>query len=300
MATGETEPIFSAQNTARARRLLAAQAQLYTDAKRVHDIRIMTVVSLALLTIIVAVAVPDIRVVVGATGGSIAFLWSIISSDREKRRRREASFIQEEFDTQVFGLPWNDFAADHPSPTLITEAATRYRGNRTKDWYPNTRNVDRPLDVLICQRSNLGWGASMHRFYAACLTGALILLVALGLTVTLVARLSTPQALTAVCVPLLGPAREIIEMIRSNRESSETKAKTESKVLSLWNQGVRGTLAVSIDDCRSVQDRILSIRQSNAHIPDWLDRLRRTKNESLMQQSADYLIDEAIRFGKVT
>ena len=171
-------------------------------------------VALALLTITTALALPDARPVVGSIGGALTFLFSVLGSDREKRRRKEAAFVQEEFDTYVFDLPWNDFAADRPSPTLIAEAAARYTDGRTHDWYPDTDPVVRPLDVLICQRSNLGWGSSIHRFYAAVLSGVLVLLAVAGVVIALVIGLSFAHALIALLIPLLGPARELIELIR--------------------------------------------------------------------------------------
>ncbi|TWF81860.1 hypothetical protein FHX44_117805 [Pseudonocardia hierapolitana] len=299
MPRDKLTPIAVAQNSEYSTRLLAAQARLYTDAKNVHDVRVTIVLILSTVTIIAALMLPAIRPLIGATGGIAALLWSAVASDRERRRRREAAFVQEEFDTHVFNLPWNDLAADHPSPTLIAEAAARYRGNRTQDWYPDTKNVVRPLDVLICQRSNLGWGSSMHRYYAACLTGALLLLVVGAAAVSLVFHMSVVDMLTAVLVPLLAPLRELIEMIKANRDSGETKAKLEAKVLSLWSQGMRGPNLPTVSDCRAVQDRILGIRQSNAHVPDWLDSLRRNRTESIMQQSAAHLISEAIQHGRV-
>ncbi|MFE9843395.1 S-4TM family putative pore-forming effector [Streptomyces goshikiensis] len=299
MPSNRNTSIATAQNTERSQRLLAAQSRLYSDAKHIHDARVFIVVTLAITTAILAITLPSARPIVAATGGTVAFLWSVVGSEREKRRRREASNVQEEFDTQVFALPWNEMAADRPSPTLIAEAAARYRGNRTRDWYPDTRNVIRPLDVLICQRSNLGWGASMHRFYAACLTSCLIFIPAFGIAVSLLAKLSVVDALMVVLVPFLAAARELIEMIRANRESGETKAKTEAKILTLWNKGMQDPSTVTIDDCRAVQDRILSIRQSNAHVPDWLDGIRRNRNEALMQQSAEHLIEDAALHGRI-
>jgi Flp pilus assembly protein TadB len=300
MAPAARTPIAVAQNTDHSRRLLAAQSRLYTDAKKIHDGRVITVVLLALATIAVALAVPEARQAVAATGGAITFLWSVLGSSREKRRRREAASVQEEFDTHVFGIPANEFAVDRPSPTLIAEAASRYKGNRTKDWYPDPRPVIYPLDVLICQRSNLGWGSSVHRYYAACLVAALLGLVFLGFIVATVAGLSLVDALVAVLVPLLSPARELIEAIRANHESSDIKAKVESKVLRLWQRGMEDPKAVTAEDCRSVQDRILQIRQSNAHVPDWVDNMRRSRNESVMHESAQHLKEEAAQHGRTT
>ncbi|GAA4704267.1 S-4TM family putative pore-forming effector [Nocardioides conyzicola] len=297
--TSTPAEISVAQNTDRAQRLIAAQSRRYTDAKRLHDTRVITVTALAAATVITALALPDARIVVGTIGGAVAFLWSVLGGGREKRCRKQAAFMQEEFDTYVFDMPWNNMAAEHPSPTLITEAATRYRGNRTKDWYPDTAPVARPLDVLICQRSNLGWGASIHRLYAAILTGLLVTLVLAGTAIALIANLNATEILTVLLVPLLGPVRELIEMIRNNRDSADTKTSTENKVHNLWQRGLEPSGQVTIKDCRAVQDQILSIRQTNAHVPDWLDNLRRKRSETLMQQSAVHLIEEAVQHGKI-
>lgn len=290
--------ISVAQNTEYAQHMLAAQSRLYTDAKHLHDNRVVTVIALATVTVIVALAFPEARAAVGAIGGAITFLWSILASEREKRRRKQAAHVQEKFDTYVFDIPWNPMAADHPSPILIAEAASRYRGNRTQDWYPDTAPVVRPLDILICQRSNLGWGSSVHRFYAAILTGFLVVLLLAGASVAVISNLSATDALTAIVVPLLGPARELIEMIRNNRDSADTKSKAEAKVHGLWERALQGGGQVTIEDCRAVQDQILWIRQTNAHVPDWLDNIRRRRNETVMQQSAAQLIEEAQRHGR--
>lgn len=297
--TSTPPEISVAQNTDRAQRLIAAQSRRYTDAKGLHDTRVITVTALAVATVIAALAYPDARIVIGTIGGAVTFFWSVLGGGREKRCRKQAAFLQEEFDTYVFDMPWNNMAAEHPSPTLIADAAARYRGKRTKDWYPTTAPVARPLDILICQRSNLGWGASIHRLYAAILTGLLVALILTGTAVALTANLNATEVLTVLLVPLLGPARELIEMIRNNRDSADFKASTENKVHSLWRDGLEPSGQVTIEDCRAVQDQILTIRQTNAHVPDWLDNLRRKRSETLMQESATHLVEEAVQHGKI-
>jgi hypothetical protein len=289
------------QNTSYARDLLAAQSRLYSDAKIVHDVRVAIVTVLSLATIVAGILLPDLRIAIGAAGGACAFAWSILAGDRETRKRREAAAIQEVFDTYVFEIPWNDIAIDRPSPTSVAEAAARYRGNRTNDWYPDTQNVKRPLAILICQRSNLGWGSSMHRFYAACLLGATLLLTIIGIALVLTTTSSVTEALTSVLVPLLAPYRELIEMIRANREGADTKAKLEGKILGFWSKAMTNCdNQVAISDCRAIQDRILGIRQVNAHIPDWIDNKRRVRSEAAMHKSAQQLVEEAVQCGQTS
>jgi hypothetical protein len=99
-------------------------------------------------------------------------------------------------------------------------------------------------------------------------------------------------------VPILGPVRELIDMIRGNLDGADTKAKAENKVHSLWERGIQPDEKITINDCRAVQDQILNIRLTNAHVPDWLDNFRRDHSETLMQQSATHLIEQAVQHGK--
>lgn len=292
-------PIPVAQNTDRALRLLAAQRRLYSDAKVIHGTRLVAVGGGAALAVAAALVLPQGRSTLGLLTGSALLLLGVLGGAREKRRSREAAAVQEEFDTHVFGLPWNDMLVEHPSPTLIAEAARRYRGPSVRDWYPDTAEVVRPLDVLICQRSNLGWGSSMHRSWAAILCGVLVALVVLAMALGSLVGLPFGQTLAVIIAPLLAPLREIAEMIRANWENAQTKSRVEGKILDLWRRGLADPAAVTEADCCRVQDRISFLRQSNASVPDWLNRVRHAAQEATMRLSADHMIEEARRHGAV-
>src|SRR5699024_695617 len=237
------------------------------------------------------------HVVIGTVGGTVTFFWSVLGSGREKILRKQAAFVQEEFDTYVFDMPWNAWAAEHPSPMCIAEAADRYRGNRTKDWYPDTGTVARPLDVLICQRSNLGWGASIHRVYANLLIGLLTVFILLGPAIALIGNLTTAEALTTLVVPLLGPVRELLEMIRNNFQSCHTTARVQLKLHFLWHRALHDNQKITRAYSRTVHDQLPTTRHVNAHVPDWHDNPQRARNSALLRQSAAHLIEDAVRQG---
>lgn len=288
------------QNDPHAQRLLAAQARMYSQAKSMQHARFIVVCTLALGTVTTALLAPDVRSAVGLVGGVSTFLLSWLGGTRERRLVKDAAAVQEQFDTYVFDLPWNDLTAvDRVDPTRIAIAASSYRGSRTLDWYPPTDPVARPLDVLICQRSNLGWGAVVHRTFAALLIAALIVLVGAGIGVCLWAGLTLAEGLAAVGVPLLAPAREIRDLVNANRDSEDAKRKAESKIASLWRGAITHQTPVTVQDCRTIQDRILSIRLSNAHVPDWLDEWWRSRNETAMRDTAESLVYEATHAGLV-
>ncbi|GIH11223.1 hypothetical protein Rhe02_92900 [Rhizocola hellebori] len=292
-------PIGTTQNSDRALVLLAAQRRLYSDAKAMHNTRLLTVIAGATVAVIAAMAIPQWRASIGVITGIALLLVSFLGTAREKRKTKEALSVQEELDVMLFGLSWNDICAERPTVTLIADANERFSGDRNelRDWYPDTGNVPYPMNVLICQHSNLGWGTTLHRAWAASLTGALVTIVLLSLLIASLGKLGLVEALIAIFVPQLSVIKELIEMIRANHDSVQSKVTAENKVLALWRRGLADPASVTVGDCRTVQDKILQIRQSNAAIPDWFNKRMRRRLEVTMRASAAQMVAEASAHG---
>lgn len=289
--------IFAAQNTQDARRRVAAQARLYSEAKRLWLLRVAAVGVLAVATGAAALAAPSAaRTAVGVGGGFVLLLLSFVGGGVEKRKRHLAAAVQEEFDAGVFRLPWNDLDVARPSPTAIAQAAARYDGGRDNDWYPDTKSTNRPFDVLICQSSNLGWGAATHRTWAWLLAGAAAVLVAAVSAAAVVFDLKAPDVFAALVAPAFAPAKELGEQITSHFETSRDKEALETRLSAAWAAGLAGDVP-SEEFLRRVQDRMLAFRRRNHYVPDWLDLRLRAKNETAMATTAADRVDEAARAG---
>jgi hypothetical protein len=285
-------PINLRQEQPHAQRLLAAQSRLYSDAKDIRRLRLPATFALAALSVVASLVVPDARPGLGLAGAVLSLAWSALAFAPERRKRSTAVATQEEFDCYVYELPWKSSAVEHPSATTIAEAADRYKGDRLPDWCPKTGPLPRPLDVLVCQRSNLGWGTAAHRQYAYFLTGAL---VALSLGVAALAWLVDGGMFVAL--PLAAPAKELFELAREHRMSAESKESAEFKVRNVWDQALADASAVTVAECRDIQDLIMVIRRNNASVPDWFDNRRRKTYETSMRQSTEHYIEQAIAAG---
>ncbi|WP_410651912.1 S-4TM family putative pore-forming effector [Amycolatopsis sp. cmx-4-54] len=288
-----TGSIFDRQNTPRALRLLAAQRRLYSDSKVVHNLRMVAVFGGAGLTLLATLIFKDARILVGLISATVLLLIGVLGGVLEKRRSQEAATVQEEFDTYVFSLGWNDMLAERPSPTLVASAERRSTSSGLKNWYPDTKSVPRPLDILICQRSNVGWGASLHRLWATVLSFALAAMIAIVIGLGVLIDASLAETLAGLIAPILGPIRELAEMVRGHADNGRNKASLEVKILSSWRKGLDDLNSVTDADCRSVQDRIFMSRQSNLSIPNWINSIRQDALEYSMQASARHLIEEA-------
>lgn len=296
--TAPTSPaIFAAQNTQDARRKVAAQARLYSEAKRVWGLRVAAVFVLAAASGAAALAAADAaRTGIGVGVGVLLLVLSIVGGDVEKRKRLQAAAVQEEFDTGVFRLPWNDLDGARPSPTVIAQAAARYDGGRDKDWYPDTEGTHRPFDVLICQSSNLGWGSATHRAWAWILTAALASLAALVAGLVFLFHLDANDLFAAVIAPAVAPVKELVEQIKSHFETARDKADVDSRISSAWAAGMGGDVPTE-ELLRRVQDRILGFRRRNHYVPDWVDNRLRAKNETVMATTAADKVAESARAG---
>ncbi|MEU0037002.1 S-4TM family putative pore-forming effector [Streptomyces sp. NPDC006333] len=289
--------IYETQNSIACIKLLGAQRRLYSDAKNIYNLRISLVFASGILSILAASIFPDARLYIGAASAFIGFGVSLLGSSREKRKAREASSAQELFDVTVFGLPWNDVLAERPSSSLINEAALRYTQNDLQDWYTDTRSVPRPLDVLICQRSNLGWSISAHRAWAATIAGFTLFLICCTTALSLLLDATLAGALVGFYLPILPSVKEAVDIWRANMDSLQTKQKAEGKALVIWGRAIEHGERPSDNDCRRLQDCILMSRQSNAPIPDWFYTGRKKRSQKTMDMSVEDFVQEVTEAG---
>lgn len=297
MTLPTTPTIWDSQNTPDRRRLVAAFARLYTVAKSILAIRVAAVFGLAISSAGVALAKPDLRTLVGGGGGVLLLIISFAVGSVEKWYRMRAAATQEKFDTEVFQLPWNSLHADRPPQHVIAKAAGNYKGTRDSNWYADTGLTHRPFDVLICQASSFGWGATMHLIWGWILIASTMTIAGLIFTVGRTSGLTAGGIFVSLVIPSLAPFKEVGEQIKSNFEAAKTKENVERKIDDIWAKGMDGSHVATRDELRSIQDKILLLRQSNPYIPDWLDSAYHKKNEAAMKVSVADKVAQATRHG---
>ncbi|MER6316069.1 S-4TM family putative pore-forming effector [Streptomyces sp. NPDC001581] len=296
--TRPTAPtIWESQNTPDRRRLVAAFARLYSDAKIVFALRVAAVFALAIASAGVALAKPDLRTMIGGGGGVLLLILSFAIGSVEKWYRTRAAATQEKFDTEIFQLSWNSLHSDRPPQHVISKAAARYKGTRASDWYTNTELTHRPFDVLICQASSFGWGAAMHLIWGWMLVASAVAVCGAILITGRIANLSAGAIFVALVIPSLAPFKEIGEQIKANFEAAKTKETVERKLGDVWAKGLDRSHVITNEELRSIQDKILLLRQSNPYVPDWLDDAFHEKNEAAMRSSVADKVMQAERLG---
>lgn len=280
--------INARQNDAANLDLLAAQRYVYSQAKRFQLVRLLAAVVVGAAAPPVVAVAPRLATPV-AVIGAMALALDLGLKWLESTKLQRAAKMQEQFDTTVFDLPWNDVAlGERVTPELIAEGRRRFTGSRTslRDWYPEVDRMPWPLDVLFCQRANLVWDWRLRQAYAWALGLAVLGLLGWGLLVGLVAQETLGFYLLAVVIPSLAAIAEGVDVVREHVELVREKQAKEGLVTALWRTALGNPTAVTIPELRQVQDCIYHMRAGGPLVPDFWYRLRRAKYEADMRATA--------------
>lgn len=286
-----TPHIAQEQNNPGTHRYLRAARVTYTKAKKRAAVRIWFLVAVTIALCFVTARHGDSELPLGLLGIALVMV-DLAARQMADRTTTRAVAFQEQFDTKLFNLPWNNYTGITPATTAeVTEAAASYSGEPVDGWYPDTRTVERPLDVLICQTANVVWGRSAHRKWAVLLALALLLAyVGAALLYWREGSTLNHYVLTFV-LPTLGLGTEGLMQISDHLGLAAEKKELERQVDDTWTDA----LVNGGDDanCRSIQDQMVRIRRSPAQVPDWFHHATRTGAEANMQAVATAMIVEA-------
>jgi len=270
--------IFELQNTSASLRLLASQRHLYTQAKHLQRWRVIGTIGLAAIAPLIYYLVPNSKAVLAGIGGVWLLVSRVVLEGIETKKIKQAAKIQEQFDVDLFKLPWNRvLVGNRLSPELISSADKSFTGDRErlKDWYADTGNVPYPLDVLLCQRANLVWDWRLRRHFAWGISILTTLLFGLGIVLAVATNLTLLDYLLALLIPSLAALLKGIEVARAHFKTAAEKERIEIEISVLWETGLKDPTSVSKEQCRRIQDCIYVLRSKGPLVPDqWYTWLR--------------------------
>ncbi|WP_305825838.1 S-4TM family putative pore-forming effector, partial [Massilia brevitalea] len=210
--------IVEAENKSESITQLAAQAALYSAAKRLFSIQLILGIPVIVIVAIAALALDkewfglpkrDISPYVSIVGLALVLLDTILINPLIGARRSAAAKIQQCFDSAVLRLPWNEIAyGSTPDPEDIEAWAEKnaklVASGKFNDWYRvEVRELPHETAVLVCQRANCWWDMKLRKRYniAVGIVGALLFSTLLGVSVWL--DLSATSIFSFVVAPFL-------------------------------------------------------------------------------------------------
>lgn len=281
---------------------LASQRYLYSCSKNLMGIQLILSIPLMIIVSLFPVMFGNndffSKIIVSLslfiTIFDICFFNSVIEKIKTK-----AAKIQEDFDTNVFSLEWNEIKVDgRPNSEDIYAYSNKYRKlepdfSSLKSWYPESvKELPLPIGRIICQRTNLWWdGLLRERFIFVVVSFAMLLLILL-FVITLAIGLDSQKVLTNIVAPFLPMLTFTLRNFNDNKKAIKNIEILKQKVEDIWLKTLQ-----SIDDpneltriSRQLQDEIFAHRNNCPLIFDWFYRFFRNEQESSSNYSANDLI----------
>ncbi|MBY8872334.1 hypothetical protein K7640_10835 [Micromonospora sp. PLK6-60] len=271
--TDRTDSLLRRQTDPAMMSLLRAMSVCHTRAQRLDGLRV-----------VVSVTIAGAGAVVAFTGVSstavtaLGALWAVINAlglaSWSRGQLRRAATIQEMFDVDLFGLPWNELAAgERVAAPEVSRLDRAFRGTERylRDYY-EIPDLPAPYDVLACQQQSLGWGARLRRRYAYTVLAAVATWAVVGVVYGVLAGLTVAQLLLTWFVPSLGALLLGVEIYRGQRDVAVERDRAMAIVHGYIVSAVRVPAADLLTVARQVQDLLLRSRRTQPRVPNWFFR----------------------------
>ncbi|MCI5165194.1 MAG: hypothetical protein D3903_03675 [Candidatus Electrothrix sp. GM3_4] len=293
--------ICSKQNDRLQLQRLAAQRQMYADAKRIQALQLMLSVPVVIAVAAVVSRHDDWHVYAALYGVIVVFvdLWWV--TPKIKRLQNSAARIQQLFDVEVLDLDWNEFLlGNKPAGEEVSQFADRYekRSNSVsnlRNWYSlAVAEVDIEAARILCQRANLSWDIGLRRRYASWLTFGFITLCSIVTLIGITGEFTLTKLILTVIVPLQPALLYTAREIHGQREARERLERLIGKTIKVWDDILNSKLSKANlkDKAHGIQNALLDHRQTSPLIFDWIYTMLCRKDEDEMMKSTEYLTAE--------
>lgn len=292
---------------------LAAQRELYSEAKVTMTWQMILAIGIAVVFSIASILTkgrgiePLIEKGTALFSMLIALFDVLVLEPRQKRLAQEAAKIQEEFDCSVFELEWNGLkVGDHPEQEKINDKSKKHSRvdpgfSALKNWYsPSVGQVPLAAARILCQRTNAWWDAGLRRRYARVIIFGLpilfILLVGFGWFKELLLVDFIFKALIPFMPAFLWGIREIIKQ----KDTSDTLDRLHKGAISLWSKALSRELTDEqlTQASRNLQNEIYDHRKSAPFIFNWIYKRLKDKDEEKMNVNAESLVNQYLETGE--
>ena len=281
---------------------LAAQRQLYTDAKTVQKIQgVLNILGPPILAVcVIRWNMPPVYAV--CYGIIVTFLNIFWLTHRQKSLQKKAAGIQEIFDCDVLELDWRESVVGSP---LGVETEEKYAlKHKRKDpnyldlkgWYAkDVGELPLHLARIACQRANCAWDTELRGRYAKLIIGILGVLGVFTLFLGIKGGFSVEKFILVVAVPLM-PA--VVLGIRQYKEFTESIKRVDElrkSAVGLWEKALDGIDPEELTCAsRNLQDAIYNHRWKSPLILDKFYKFFKKADEELMYKTAGELAKEAL------
>lgn len=240
------------------------------------------------ISILIAIVLPIIGLInkdyvnfLGAFGVIWTIIYLVVENFR-KNKSQQGAKIQEQFDTELFEIPWNEVLCKNKvNRDIQIDLAKRYNGNDLTDWYSKEIAVDIPREiaVLLCQRINFSWELNLRKKFVFSLITVLLIYYGAIIITSIIVNLGLLDTLI-----LLAPSISFLILGVQNVGALKAQSKSKEEYLDLIDSKIQEySLNKTLPDIvflRQIQDVIFNQRNFLEKIPDWFYNRFKEDNEN--------------------
>lgn len=292
------------QNNQNRLELLAAQRQLYSDAKRLQMIGIIVSIPTVIMWSVVVAIFPMCAVYAAFWSIMATLIDILLLSKLQKSFQEKAAKIQQMFDCDVLQFDWANLSCgNRVEQETIIDAYNRYKLKnpdikKLQNWYPV---IVEQLPIyqarIVCQRANVWWDAKLRRRYSKWIIFILLALTVIVLTIGLVGGLTLEKFVLAVLAPLTPAFFFGLRQYNEHNEAAAKLDKLRENAEALVQQLIsRRYTPLDIErESYSLQAQIYDNRRLSPLILDWLYSRLRNKDEEMMNKGAEFLVQDLLQ-----
>lgn len=279
--------INARQNEDNSISMLAAQRQLYRDAKCFDTLATAFSVwipfSLAVIILIVPENVAWQYASYFISIGSMVF--SFVIDKWIDGKKKLAAFIQQKFDVYVYSMPWNDriFGQNRNVNHEIVANSRKILSKQEKkdllyNWYTPAIDDKNLLDgILLCQRENYWWDVGLRKRFRAI---SILTIIVLDIAVFMMGLLNNESVAQLLCrfafvVPMIGWLLNTVKQLNKDIKS-----------LNELDGIINDNKAKTMDDLQNIQRMIFEHRKGCYAIPDFIYKLFKDNDEDKAHREA--------------
>lgn len=279
--------IAETQNTDKNIARLASQRQLYNDIEVLDKINLCFSVIIPLgFAAIQEIAGWDWAKVISGCVSIAMLVLSLAIFSQGKAKKTLAASIQQEFDIDVFQMPWDNklFGKRKNLNSEIAKYSKKIlnddrKKNKLYNWY-RTEVDSFPLNkaILVCQKENFSWDAGLRKRYRifALVFVAGIIIVSVGISLL---KGDSAQDLLLRFVIILPALRWFVNVISGLNDDLKRMESLENVLYSVEDK--------QMIDLQFIQKEIFENRKSAIKIPDWFYNIFRANDEDRERRSAE-------------
>ncbi|WP_037290813.1 S-4TM family putative pore-forming effector [Saccharibacillus sacchari] len=296
--------IATRQNSERNIKILAAQRQLYKEAKVVSHYQFAACVLLPILIVFVKPLIPSntsILAIITLLSILIIISNSFIFEKVVKSKKEKAARFQETFDTMVLDLSWNSALcgprnqAVHDLDQIFNKYLKKNKSlNTLKDWYPQEYSkVEIFAGRIMCQQVNTVWDGKLRDYFQNFLKILFIFCVLIVLIIGLLKNDSVVNTFVSIAAPLAPICIYTYKQYTDNKATISRSTKLSYDAENLWVKLLSNIQDPELSESsRKLQNDIYKYRESALMIWDWFYWVFRNKQECNMNSSAEIVVED--------